>query len=93
MSAIGRNHMIRAETFEAVREELVETLGLQDRARTITSETELFGSMPEFDSLAIVDLITGLEERFGFQMDEADITGEVFESVGTLTAYVDARVA
>jgi acyl carrier protein len=54
-------------------------------------ETPLFGSMPEFDSLAIVEVVALVEERFGFEVDEADITGEVFESVGSLAAYVDAN--
>jgi acyl carrier protein len=47
--------------------------------------------MPEFDSLAIVEVVALVEERFGFEVDEADITGEVFESVGSLAAYVDAN--
>jgi acyl carrier protein len=76
-------------TFDVVKDALVETLRLQDRTDAIDASTELFGSMPEFDSLAIVELITVLEERFGFEMDEADITAEVFETVGSLSAYVD----
>jgi acyl carrier protein len=76
-------------TFDVVRDSLVETLRLHDRADAIDASTELFGSMPEFDSLAIVELIAVLEGRFGFEMDEADITAEVFETVGSLSAYVD----
>lgn len=91
MSATERNAVTDTATFEIVKDSLVETLDLHDRADSITAETELFGSMPEFDSLAIVELITRLEERFGFEMDEADVTAEVFETVGSLTAYLDAR--
>ena len=56
-----------------------------------TPDTLLFGSLPELDSLALVELITSLENRFGFEMDEDDITAEVFESVGTLAAFVDTQ--
>lgn len=81
--------MISTSTLDAVKDILVETLGLQSRVDSITDETPLFGSMPEFDSLAIVEVVTLLEERFGFEMDEEDITGEVFDTVGSLAAYVD----
>lgn len=53
-------------------------------------ETELFGSLPELDSLALVELITVIEDRFGFEMDEGDITAEVFGTVESLAAHVDA---
>lgn len=52
--------------------------------------TELFGSLPELDSLALVELITAIEGRFGFEMDDNDITAEVFGTVASLAAHVDA---
>ena len=84
--------MIETTAPEGVRTTLIETLGLHDRAAEITADTLLFGDMPELDSLALVELISALEDRFGFEMDEADITIDVFESVQTLTAYVAARL-
>lgn len=60
--------------------------GLPDRYRP---ETELFGSLPELDSLALVELITAIEERFSFEMDEDDITGAVFATVSSLARHVD----
>jgi acyl carrier protein len=56
-------------------------------------DTELFGSLPELDSLALVELITAIEERFGFELDEDDITAEVFGTVESLAAHVDACTA
>jgi acyl carrier protein len=55
-----------------------------------TPETELFGSLPELDSLALVELITVIEERFGFELDEDDITAEVFGTVESLAAHIDS---
>lgn len=37
---------------------------------------------------ALVELITVIEERFGFEMDEEEITAEVVKSVGSLSTYV-----
>ena len=84
--------MIETSTSAVVRAAVIETLGLHDREGTITEETLLFGSMPELDSLALVELITALEDRFGFEMDEANITAEVFESVGSLATHIDSQL-
>lgn len=93
MTSTKGHLMTTTSTSSTVKEILVETLGLDDRAEQIDDSTELFGSLPELDSLAIVELIAVLEDRFGFEMDEADITGETFESVGSLAAYVDRHQA
>ena len=58
-----------------------------------TPGTELFGSLPELDSLALVELITAIEERFDIELDEDDITAEVFGTVESLAAHVDACTA
>ena len=48
-------------------------------------DTELFGALPEFDSMAIVTLIGELEECFDIEFDDDDITAENFETVGAVT--------
>ena len=75
-------------TLEGVKAVLVRTLGIQDRADMIDESTPLFGSMPELDSLAVVELAASLEEEFGFEIDDDDFSSEVFESVGTLVQFV-----
>lgn len=79
-------------TLDGVGEAITEVIGTDHSAGTLSADTLLFGSLPELDSLALVELITVLEERFGFEMDEDDINAEVFESVGSLAAYVRAQV-
>jgi acyl carrier protein len=75
-------------TEEALAEVLATLLG--GGVERYAADTELFGSLPELDSLALVELITVIEDRFGFEMDEDDITAEVFGTVGSLAAHVDA---
>jgi acyl carrier protein len=77
------------ETLDGVKAVLIETLGIGDRASALGPETPLFGAIPELDSLAVVEVITGLEERFAFQIDDDEFSGEVFESIGSLAAFVD----
>lgn len=79
------------EVLAGVVEVLARTLGIEDRVGTITRETALFGELPELDSLGVVELAAALEARFDIVIDDEDFTGEVFESVGTLTDFVDER--
>jgi acyl carrier protein len=62
------------------------------RAAALDEHTQLLGSMPELDSMAVVTLIGALEEHFGIAIDDDDISASTFESVGTLAAFVAARV-
>lgn len=75
-----------------VKDAIVTTLGIEDRAATLTASTALFGAMPELDSLGVLELVTRLESTFGIAIDDGDITGEVFETVGSLAEYVQSRV-
>jgi acyl carrier protein len=75
-----------------VKEVLVDTLGLEHQADRIDATTPLFGSLPELDSMAVLELVLALEERFGIAIDGEDVTADVFESLGTLTAFVDDKL-
>lgn len=72
---------------------LDEVLSLKGRADGFTLETSLLGALPELDSMAVVALITTLEERFGFTVDDDEIDGAVFASVGTLVDFVHDKLA
>lgn len=77
------------DTLDRVKVVLVNTLGIHDRAETLEASTELFGSLPELDSIAVVSLSVNLEREFDFEIDDEDFTGEVFETVGTLSEFVE----
>jgi acyl carrier protein len=72
---------------------LDETLSLGGRALRYDRSTHLMGSVPELDSMAVVTLITGLEDRFGIVVDDDDIDGDTFATVGSLVAFVEGKVA
>ena len=74
-----------------MKSSLVETLGIEDRADTITSSTQLFGSLPELDSLAVLELVTAIEDHFGIVVDDSEFTGDTFETLGSLAAFVDGK--
>ena len=77
---------------DQVRDVVVRTLGIEDRAATLGASTALFGSIPELDSLGVLELVTALEGRFGIVIDDGDVTGEVFETLGSLAQFVEDRI-
>lgn len=70
---------------------LDETLGLKGRAQQFGEDTPLLGAVPELDSMAVVSLIAALEERFDFMVDDDEIDGATFASVGSLIAFVEGK--
>lgn len=81
------------DPLENVKLVLRDTLQLGDRAAGFSGETPLFGSLPEFDSMAVVGVITALEERFDFVVEDDEISAEIFETVGSLAAFVEEKLA
>ncbi len=67
---------------------LDEILNLNGRSSRFTRNTHLLGAIPELDSMAVVSLISGIEERFGIVVDDDDIDGNTFATVGTLVDFV-----
>lgn len=78
---------------QEVKNILGEVLSLGDRADRFTSATPLLGSVPELDSMAVVTVITTLEERFGFTIEDDEISAEVFATLGSLTSFVTDKLA
>lgn len=83
--------LTRTTTLQDVKAVLVEILGIKDRAETLDASTPLLGSLPELDSMAVLELVVALEQRFGITIDDDEITAEVFETVGTLAEFVDGQ--
>jgi len=65
-------------------------LGLQGRGRDFGRDTPLLGALPELDSMAVLSLITALEEHFGLAFDDDELDGAAFATLGTLADLVRA---
>lgn len=59
----------------------------------LAAATPLLGALPEFDSMAVVSVLTALEEQYGFFIDDDEIAAEDFETVGTLVDFVEKKLA
>ena len=77
------------DTEVTLRALLGDTLGLEaKRIAAFTDRTELFGALPEFDSMAVATLLTGIEERFAMLIEDDDVEAEDFATFGSLLAFV-----
>jgi acyl carrier protein len=67
---------------------LADVLGLSaERVAAFGPETQLFGALPEFDSLAVANFLTGFEERFGVLIEDDDVGAEDFMTFGQLSDF------
>jgi acyl carrier protein len=67
---------------------------LQLGARTADMHvgTQLMGSIPELDSMAVVSLLAAIEEQFGVSVEDDDIDASVFQTVGSLAAFIAEKM-
>ena len=71
-----------------MRSVLSDVLGIsRERASTFSTDTGLFGSLPELDSMAVAGLLTEMEDRLGITIDDDEVDGEMLESFGSLVAF------
>lgn len=62
---------------------LADVLGLEEEeTQKFDRDTELFGAIPEFDSMSIAGLLTEMEDRFDIEIDDDEVEGEIFETYG-----------
>jgi acyl carrier protein len=72
---------------------LDDALNLQGRALTFDRSTPLLGALPELDSMAVLALITGLENQFGIAFHDDQLDGAAFATVGSVVALVEQALA
>lgn len=70
-----------------------DVLHLNGASAAWTADTQLLGSLPELDSLAVTDVISGIERTFAFSIYDDEINADMFATVGALTAFIDQKLA
>ena len=79
-------------TPQEVRNILAQSLQLGPRADRLNADSPLLGAIPELDSMAVVMILTAMEEHFGFSVDDDEISADTFATLGTLTAFVEQKL-
>ena len=74
-----------------VMQVLDETLSLNGRSATFTRSTPLLGALPGLDSMAVVSILSALEERVSISIEDGEVDGSTFATVGDLIDFALAK--
>lgn len=80
-------------SIEDVAALLGDTLKIDARAAGFSAATPLLGHLPELDSMAVVNVIVALEDRFGIVVEDDEISAETFATLGSLHAFVCGKLS
>ena len=80
-------------TIDEVRIILRDTLQLGDNHGSLEPSTPLLGTVSQLDSMAIVNILTALEEQFDVTVEDDEIGAETFETVGSLCDFIEHKLA
>lgn len=71
---------------------LNEILNLNGSGNSLSVDSALLGAVPEFDSMAIVNLLAALEEKYDLTINDDEIDADVFETVSSLVQFVTNKL-
>jgi acyl carrier protein len=78
---------------EEVKDILANVLSLGERKNSLNENSVLLGNIPELDSMAVVNVITALEEYYDISVDDDEISAKTFETLGSLTRFVEQKLS
>ena len=79
--------------FDDVKRVVGGTLQIGSRVQQMSADAPLLGAVPELDSMAVVNLITALEEQFDISVADDEIGASTFETLGSLTQFIERKLA
>ena len=75
-----------------VKQAIVDALGLQIDPNVIPDDEVIFGGGMGADSTAALEVVFAIEEAFGIEVDDEELRVDLFDSVSSLTNYVQRRL-
>lgn len=82
-----------ADLAESLKRILAAQLGPSYPPGYFNDDTPLLGAIPELDSMAVVGILTAVEEELGVSVDDDEISADIFASFGSLGIFLAHRSA
>jgi acyl carrier protein len=79
-------------TIEEIGQIVGEILQLGPQVDLVNPDTQLLGSIPEFDSMAVVSVLTAIEDNYGIMIDDDEVSADIFETLGHLLSFVQKKL-
>ena len=80
------------DDLEKLKGILRETLQIGNRVDDMNDQSRLFGSVPEFDSIAVVNVVTSIEYEYKIKIADEDLSADVFETLGSLRRFIASKM-
>jgi acyl carrier protein len=81
-----------SELKENLKAQIIEQLNLVDiNVSDIKDDQELFGVELGLDSIDALEFIVLLESKYGIKIDDPSKGKDIFTSINTLAAYIEAN--
>lgn len=84
--------MTTAQTAGALRSILDAVIGKRAMPASLDDATPLLGAIPELDSMAVLGILTQIQDDFGVTIDDDEIGAEIFETFGALRRFVESKI-
>lgn len=80
-----------SNTTSHLRSILEAAIGARAVPAALEESTPLLGAIPELDSMAVVAILAGIQQEFGFPIEDDEVSAEIFHTFGDLRRFVDAH--
>ena len=81
--------MSNSEIEQKIKDILVRDLEIRPSLLAdVTATTPLLGRGIGLDSMETLTLVAGLEQEFGIQVDDDELSADLFQTMGSLTQFV-----
>ncbi len=84
--------MTASNTDTALRAILEAAVGKRALPAQLDPATQLLGAIPELDSMAVLGILTQIQEDFGVAIDDDEVSAELFETYGALRGFVESKI-
>jgi acyl carrier protein len=81
------------DTVDRIKGVLRDALNIGARADALSPSSRLLGAIPEFDSMAVVSVLTMIEDDFDVSFDDDEVSADMFETLGSLAEFVERKKA
>lgn len=78
----------RAELKRSIKDLIIGRLKLEMSPDDIVDDAPLFGDGLGLDSIDALELVLGLEQKFGIKVEDEEVGKRIFASVDALATYV-----
>jgi acyl carrier protein len=77
----------------ALRGILESAVGKRALPESLNDASELLGAIPELDSMAVLGVLTQIQDDFGVQIEDDEVSADLFTTFGDLKRFVEAKLA